>query len=383
MRICHLGKYYPPAPGGIETHVRTLAQSQAALGCEVRVICVRHDSGSTTVERDGDVEVVRLGRVASVAKLDLCPDLVAWIRRSAESFDLFHMQTPNPLMLLGLWKAKPKTPWVVTHQSDVLKQKLRAYLLSPLENWVYNRAKVIMPTSPTYAAGSRVLQKYSQKLQVLPNGINLDPYLYPSDRDQETANAIRTQYAQRGPIWLGCGRLIYYKGFEIAIEALVDCPGTLIIVGDGPERPRLEALAKRFNVADRTQFVGAMPYQDVVPYYLAAEAFWFPSLARTEAFGIVQVEAMASGCPVINAQIPHSGVAWVSLHEIHGLTAPLANPKAFAQAALRLLENPGLRNQLANAAKERAIQLFDHNATAQRSLELYRFALDDAQVLVS
>ena len=104
-------------------------------------------------------------------------------------------------------------------------------------------------------------------------------------------------------------------------------------------------------MADRVVFLGTLPhYLDVVPYYLAADAFWFPSNARSEAFGLVQVEAMASGCPVINTRIPHSGVPWVSLHEETGLTVPVDDPAALAAAANRLLTEPGLRDRLAAAA---------------------------------
>ena len=107
------------------------------------------------------------------------------------------------------------------------------------------------------------------------------------------------------------------------------------------------------------------------PYYLAAEAFWFPSNARSEAYGLVQVEAMASGCPVINTAIPHSGVPWVSRHEETGLTVPVDDPAAFAAAARRLLEEPGLRDRLAAGARARAIAEFDCDAMGSRSKELY------------
>jgi rhamnosyl/mannosyltransferase len=113
-------------------------------------------------------------------------------------------------------------------------------------------------------------------------------------------------------------------------------------------------------------------YLDLVPYYLAADAFWFPSNARSEAFGLVQVEAMACGCPVINADIPHSGVPWVSLNEVTGLTVPVDDPIALADAAERLLAEPGLRDRLSLAARERAVGEFDHRVMARRSLEIYR-----------
>ena len=146
--------------------------------------------------------------------------------------------------------------------------------------------------------------------------------------------------------------MIYYKGFDNAIRALRDVPGTLTLVGGGPLLGPLRQLARRLGLADRVVFTGNLPhYLDIVPHYLAADAFWFPSNARSEAFGIVQVEAMASGCPVINTAIPHSGVSWVSPHEETGLTVPMDDPKALAAAAHRILEEPGLRDRLADAGR--------------------------------
>src|SRR5438105_2908613 len=118
LRVCHLGKYYPPAPGGIETHVRTLARAQADLGASVRVFCVNHEQGPTAVERDGPVEVTRFRPSASVAKLDLCPELVRALRKAESEADVFHMQVPNPTMIVALLLANVKTPVVVTYQSD-------------------------------------------------------------------------------------------------------------------------------------------------------------------------------------------------------------------------------------------------------------------------
>ena len=170
--------------------------------------------------------------------------------------------------------------------------------------------------------------------------------------------------------------MVYYKGFGNAIRALPGLPGTLMLVGDGPDRPALEAEARRLGVADRVAFLGNLPhYLDLVAYYLAADAFWFPSNARSEAFGLVQVEAMAAGCPVINTAIPHSGVPWVSRHGESGLTVPVDDPPALAAAARRLLEEPGLRDRLAEGGRARARREFDHRVMAARSVAVYERVL--------
>lgn len=372
LRVCHLGKYYHPAPGGIEAHVRTQALAQAALGLDVRVFCVDHRRGGpTVVERDGNVEVMRLGRLASVPmiKLDACPDLPGLLARI--DADILHLHAPNPTMSLALLRARPALPLVITYHSDPAGHPIRGAAFLALERLIYRRAAAVMPTSPPYAEGSRFLQRYRDRLTVVPLGIDLGPFREPSAGDRAEAARIRAAYA--GPLWLGCGRQVYYKGFHNAVQALARAPGTLLLIGSGPDRTALEALAGRLGVGDRVAFLGQVPR--TVPYYLAADALWFPSNARSEAYGLVQIEAMASGCPVINTRIPHSGVPWVCPDGETGLTVPVDDPAALAEAAARLLSEPGLRDRLAAAGRRRAAEEFDHRVMAERSLAVYRRVL--------
>ena len=373
LRVVHLGKYYHPAHGGIERSVRSLALAQAKLGCSVRVICMDHERGrATRVEHDGPVEVVRLRRAVTFCKLDHCPDLSRRIRDSEA--DLFHLHTPNPSMILGWMLSGDRRPLVVSHHSDVIKQRLRRVLFGPLERACYDRASLVLAMSSPYVAGSSLLRRCAERVAVLPIGLDLEPFLDPSPEVLAKGDLLRRSYP--GPLWFTCGRLVYYKGLETALEALRSVPGTLLIGGDGPARPGLERLAVRLGVQDRVRFLGKIPRdEDLIAHHLAADAFWFPSNARSEAYGLVQVEAMASGCPVINTAIPHSGVPWVSRHEETGLTVPVNDPAAFAAAAQRLLDEPGLRDRLAAGARARAIAEFQCEVMGRRSVALYAATL--------
>lgn len=373
LRVCHLGKYYPPAPGGIETHTRTLAHAQAELGASVRVVCVHHERGPTVHERDGPVAITRVERRASGLKLDYCPELVRTLK--GIQADVLHMQAPNPTMILALLAARPKSPLVVTYQSDVIHQKLRALLFRPIERGFYAKVAAILPTSPPYATGSEFLRRYADRLHVVPMGVDLAPYL--TRTEGETAR-IRAEHGRGGPLWLAVGRAVYYKGFLNAVRALQHIEGRLILIGDGPELPALRAEAARLGVHDRIDFAGTLPYLKIIPYYRAVDAFWFPSNARSEAFGLVQVEAMAAGCPVINTDIPASGVPWVCGPDGSGLTVPMNDPEALARAARRILDEPGLRERLVSAARHRAETEFDHLTMARRTLEVYENVLNRA-----
>ncbi len=383
LRVWHLGKHYPPAPGGMETHLRTLARAQAALGAEVSVLCLNHAAAGgedltwralartpTSEDRDGQVRVLRLGRVASVAKLDVSPDLPAALAKlRREPSDVVHLHVPNPTMLLGLWLARIEAPLVVTWHSDVVAQRFRALLLRPFEQAVLRRAGRILCTSPDYASGSSVLAHHQDKLAVLPFGIDLDPFRRPSPAALAEAERLRRELGS--PLWLVVGRLVYYKGLATALEALARVPGRLVVVGTGPLESELRRRAASLGVSGRVVFLPHASADLLCGAYHAATALWFPSNARSEAFGLVQVEAMASGCPVLNTAIPSSGVPWVSRDGESGLTVPIDDPEALAGAARRLLDEGGLRARLSAGAVARACTDFDDGAMARRSLDLY------------
>ena len=383
MRVCHLGKFYPPACGGIETHLKTLASAQARLGTRVQVICVNHSDRSgrdvtwrqlartrDVEEWDDSVSLVRLGRLASIARLDVCPGLLDRLRRlTTDDFDLLHLHVPNPTMLLALALAKPRLPWVITYHSDVVKQRFLARMVRPFEDLVFRRAGAVLVSSPTYPLGSPYLQQHSEKLVVIPFGIELQAMSDPSSEALTEAAKLRATHGL--PLWLLVGRLVYYKGIDQALHALRHVPGKLVVVGEGPLRQELADLAVRLGVADRVVWLGRLPGAELIGAFHAATALWFPSNARSEAFGLVQIEAMASGCPVINTNIAGSGVAWVSRHEETGLTVPVNDAAALAAAANRLLTEPGLRARLSREALRRATVEFGQEQMARRTLDVY------------
>jgi glycosyltransferase involved in cell wall biosynthesis len=383
LRVCHLGKFYPPAPGGIEVHVKTLARGQARLGADVRVICVNHrnsrradvtwrglGSTPTVEEMDDGVRVTRLGRHASLSKLDVCPSLpgALWKLRD-EGVDVVHVHTPNPTMLLALAAMPAFSTLVVTHHSDVIAQRVLGRAFAPVERRVHDRAAMVLSTSEAYVPGSSVLKRLGPKVRALPLGLDLTPFLVPTPGVEAWAARWRTELG--APLWLAVGRLVYYKGLTTAIDALGAVPGHLLIVGTGPLERDLRARAAERGVADRVHWVGYAEPEALLGAYRAATALWFTGNARSEGFGLAQVEALASGCPVINTAVPHSGVSWVSRHEETGLTIPVGDSAALASASRRLVDEPGLRSRLSEGAVERARVEFDGMVMAKRSLDLY------------
>ncbi len=390
LRVAHLGKFYPPASGGIETHLQTLARAQTRQGLDVEVLCVNHRDrrgrdvtwrpfAATPTRSDGDgaVRLRRFGRRASLARLDLCPHLPAALARlRADRFDLLHLHVPNPTMVLGLYLCRPRVPWVITYHSDVVRQRALRLLQRPAENWVFRRAAAVIATSPEYPRGSDYLARFAGKLAVVPFGIDLEPFLRPGAEARRHAGDLRRAYGE--PLWLAVGRLVYYKGLHNAIRALSRVPGRLMIVGDGPLRGELEQLARAYGVGDRIAWHTRLSAAELIGAYHAATALWFPSNARSEAFGFVQIEAMACSRPVLNSAIPGSGVAWVSRHDESGLTVPVDDWPALADAANRLWHDGALRSRLGTQARQRACAEFDTGRMAERTLALYESVLDAA-----
>ncbi|MBD1858306.1 MULTISPECIES: glycosyltransferase [Leptolyngbya] len=381
LRICHLSKYYPPQPGGIETHVRAIATSQAALGAKVDVLCVntcdregREAQQTHTIEElDGNVRVIRLGRLLNVARVDVFTTFSQYFDRRRAAYDIAHLHTPNPAMGMHWALANSTIPLVVTHHSDIVKQRVLKHVVNPMLKHIYHRAARVLIGSPNYLAGSDFLRPYRDRVEVLPFGIDLSIYRQPTPAAIAYERRLRAMHS--GPIWLCVGRLVYYKALHVAIAALRDVPGTLMIVGKGELADALQRQAMDIGVGDRVVFKQQLTQDELVGAYRASTALWFPSNARSEAFGLVQVEAMASGCPVINTAIPKSGVTWVSRGGIEGLTVPMNDAEALAEAANRLLREPQLRGKLSIASRTRSLQ-FDQDLMAQESLRIYERAIN-------
>ena len=182
----------------------------------------------------------------------------------------------------------------------------------------------------------------------VPYGIDQSRFRSP---DLAASNALRDRHGS--PLILFVGVLRYYKGVQYLLEAMQRVPARLIVVGDGPLRPELVALAARLEVADRVAFVGAVADDALAAYYHAADVFCLPACERSEAFGLVQVEAMASGLPVVSTELG-TGTSYVNLDGVSGIVVPPKQPEALAGALNRLLRDDLLRGELASGALARA-----------------------------
>jgi rhamnosyl/mannosyltransferase len=290
------------------------------------------------------------------------------IRRS--DADIIHIHLPNPIAVLAYLASGHPGRLVVTYHSDTVRQKILGALFEPFLHQALRRSSAIIATSPDYRQTSLVLRRYLDRCHVIPYGIELDDF---EQRDEAAAGKLREQYGDR--LVISVGRLVYYKGFEYLIRAMKQVQGKLLIVGDGPLRADLEGLAQSLDLGGKVIFAGEIQNKSVIPYYHAADVFALASIARSEAFGIVQIEAMAAGLPVVNTKLD-SGVPFVSLHDRTGLTVPPGDPDALAAAINRLLDAPDLRRSLGAAARTRARQEFNVATMGARTLDLYHLVMN-------
>lgn len=359
MRVLHVGKFYPPDRGGMETHLQLLC---GELSRFIRVRVLVANKNWRTLESDNDgFSVTRLSSLFQFSAASACPSMVSRIRETEA--DVIHLHWPNPTAVMAYLASRHPAKLVITYHSDVIRQKLLEFAFRPILHQAMNRAAAIIASSPNYIESSPILRAFRQRCRVIPFGIPVESYTNIEPRDFEK---IRTQHGPR--LILAVGRLVYYKGFEHLIAAMAHINGKLLIVGSGPLREKLDAQVRNLGLEERVTILGNV--DNVTPYYHAAEVFVLPSIARSEAFGIVQLEAMACGKPVVNTQLD-SGVPFVSPDHLTGLTVPPGDPLAIAAAINNLLNNADLRAACSRAAKRRVEEHFRADLMAHRTLELY------------
>jgi len=375
LRVLHVYKDYPPVLGGIEKHIHTLAHLQTRMGLDVTVLVTNprpFPAGMRSWEEPGPPRVIRAGRIITLASTPLSP-WQAW-QQAHLSADIVHLHFPYPPGEIAnyVWGRGHRT--VITYHSDVVRQRTLLWLYRPLLMRILRAADAILATSPAYVQTSPFLRAVSERVHVVPLGIHPERFLHPdparvkSLRERETGG-------QDVPVLLFVGRLRYYKGVDILLHALVHVPRAILwIVGRGPMERAWQRLARSLGIASRVRFLGDVAEADLPLYYAAADLFVLPAVQRAEAFGLVLVEAMAAGLPVISTELG-TGTSFINVHGETGLVVPAGDARALADAIRTTLASPELRGRWGEAARQRALTEFTADVMAQRVLDVYRAVL--------
>ena len=259
------------------------------------------------------------------------------------------MHLPFPLSDAAALLSGYKGRIIISWHSDVVKQKKLMLVYKPFMRWLLKRADAIIVATEGHINGSEYLPEFREKCVVVPYGISPEEYLSVERRPLLTEKCIDKNSVK---IFF-TGRLVYYKGVDVLLEAfskVSDCE--LFIAGEGDLDAQLKETAQDMGIADKVHFLGFLPEKELRQAYADCDIFVLPSVARSEAFGIVQLEAMVYGKPVINTDLP-SGVPYVSLDEKTGITVLPSDADALAKAIERLAADSELRERFGKAAAER------------------------------
>ena len=369
MKIIQANKAYSPHIGGIETIVRQLAEGFAQKdGIESKVI-VCNDYNYGSCETLNNVHIKRTATYARVASLPINPAYPYQLL--SESADILHIHEPfliAPATYLAFRSLARKRfkRLVVWWHSDIIKQQSISKLYLPLQKAILREADAIIVATPNHIDSSTVLGEFRSKCHAIPFGIDL-PRFRMNSECQQKVSAIKEKYGK--PIILFFGRLIYYKGAEYLIEAMNSIPDAhLVMVGKGTLRESLELMANKG--IGNISFIPYLSEEDLVAMYHACDIFVLPSVENSEAFGIVQLEAMACGKPVISSDLP-TGVTYVNQDGVTGLVVKKRSSQELVKAIKYLLENETIRQKFGNTAKCRVESDFTVSGMVDQTLNLY------------
>lgn len=372
LRVLHVNKLYAPAIGGVEAVVQALAEETASSGeLDVRVLACQ-PRGRSSEDLVNGVPVQRVGSLGTAWSMPVAPAFPLVLRAIRREFDVVHLHMPFPLPAFAGWSRDAGAPRLIIHyHCDVARPFQRAVLklMEPLSRRMFECADRIIVTSERMLLESPALAPYKEKCSVIPLPAGVPAVRQASSSERARARE-RFGVSPIGPIVLFVGRLVYYKGLQHLLTAMAQIDATLLVVGEGPLRETLLGQVEALKLQKRTRFVGSLGSDDLQLAYELADVFVLPSTERAEAFGLVQVEAMQHGCPVVNTDLP-TGVPSVSVDGMTGLTVSPGDAPGLANAIRTLLGDEALRKRFSAAARRRAMN-FDRAVITRQVLDLYR-----------
>src|SRR6267143_6145150 len=375
MKIAQVTPWFFPHLGGVESHVRSLSRELATRGHQVTVVTSRHDPSLPAEESLDGFQVVRVKPRIILMRTPITPKMRANLR--SLPVDVVHAHSPPPLAshYAGAVAGERGIPYVVAYHCDVDLPSAwgifaesvyrRSFGASTLRN-----ADQVLVTTRTYGATSRSVWRYNPV--VVPNAV--DHRRFRPDVDATWVRE-RLKIPPGVPVVLLVGRIVPHKGVEHFIEAARFVPDArFLVVGEGSLLEAMKRFAGTMGVADRVQFLGRVSDENLPKVYAACDVFVLPSVSRLEAFGIVALEAMATGKAVIVADIP--GVREVIEDGREGLLADPMNPRDLAEKIRRLLGDPSARRAMGARARDKVVESFGIEQVTDRIESVYRAILD-------
>ena len=366
-------------------------------GIEVAALVHRHSSSIRSIdevfiEGTTNFHVVRVGTFAKLVFTPISPSFPWQMHRLIKSFkpDVLHLHLPNPSVFwaLGLPSAR-RIPWVVHWHSDVIstaqswRMKFFHGLYRPFESAVLKRAKAIVATSEPYLDSSEPLQPWLEKCHVVPLGVDINRFVDKSKTksltiendgapdDQAVGKVAKTKQGELNV--LAIGRLTYYKGFRYLIEAAAKLENICVdLVGHGDQEKELKELTISLNIQDRVSFHGVLSDAELSQQMQKCDCVCLPSIERTEAFGMVLLEAMYFGKATVVGNVAGSGMGWIVEDGITGIKVKPADADALVEAFRRLSEDRTELEEMGKRGKEKFHQCFAIDHAIEGLIDVYQ-----------
>ena len=372
MNILHVYKTsMPDSIGGVESFIDTLCKEDCRLGVKNTVLSLSKTPNPDPIHLDG-YTVHQAKQNLFVGSTGFSLSAFGQFKKLANKADIIHYHFPNPFADMLHLAYSPKKPSIVTYHSDIIRQKYLLHVYGPLKKRFLNSVDNIVATSPNYFATSDILQKYADKVSVIPIGID--------HRFYETADPKRLKY-WRGrlpePFFLFVGAMRYYKGLHLALEAIAGTKIRVAIAGINGIEKELKAQAASLQL-NNIDFLGFVKDEDKIALIHLCYGFVFPSHLRSEAFGIALLEAAAVGKPMISCEIG-TGTTFVNVANETGLVINPGSPRELREAMQYLLDHPDIAVQMGKNAKKRSNELFTAERQAKSYYELYQRLLSSKQ----
>ena len=367
LRVLHIYRtYFPQSRGGIEEAIR-----QICLGTQTSLVSSKVFYLSHQHQYQEQLSEAYVSTAPAHLTIASC-DIGSWAaiqkaRELAQDCDVIQIHYPWPFAdLLLPWILKKNQVLIVTYHSDIVRQSWLNHLYSPLRNYLLKKASRIVTTSPNYLSSSPILQKHLNKTKVIPLGLDPSPPI-----SQKKLATWQEQLPTRFFLFVGVMR--YYKGLDYLIEAARLTQHPIVLIGDGPEKHRLEQLASDL---EHVHFLGALDDDDKLAILELSYGMVFPSHLRSEAFGVSLLEAARAKKSMISCDI-QTGTSWVNQHQETGLVIPPANPAALAEAMNTLVSNANLNRIYGEQAYQRWHTHFQTHQIGEDYRTLYDEALNE------
>jgi glycosyltransferase involved in cell wall biosynthesis len=372
MRVAQVTKYFHPHKGGIESNVLGISEGLADRGHDVLVLTSKLPKDGQTEELSG-ITILRSACFFTFFNDPFTPGI--FINLMKEDYDIIHLHMPDPFnSIYALLASKiRKKPLYVTYHADIIKNRWY-HLPFKLAYGVFSyqvlkAAAKIIATTPDYVKESQIPKKFRDKVLIVPNYVDSGKYIPELSGDR----IIKEHSLENKKVIFFLGRLVPYKGVEYLIAAYKKVKenvkdAALVIAGSGPLEEELKKQAADLKLED-VVFTAAEE-DDIPEYYAACDIFVLPSVTRQEAFGIVLLEAMSSGKPVVSTNI--SGMPYVVGDA--GIVVPTRDPEALADAIIRILTEKDLRVSMGRRARERVEKEFNKDCAAEKTLKVYMSA---------